>query len=1706
MPRGSALLVGVGGSGKQSLTRLASYIAGYQRFQIMVSKSYNQANLMEDVKNQYLKAGMGQPITFVFTDAEVKDESFLETINMILSTGEIPGLIPKDEQEIMLGELTPLYEKATGALEVSREDVLKYFYDNVRKFLHMVLCFSPVGEKFRDRALKFPALFSGTTIDWFLPWPKQALSDVAGRFIGNFEELQVESKEEREALVLHLSSVHAELRVMTGLYFEQFRRNVYVTPKTYLSFINLYKGVYKVKMNKVSEDAEKINTGLVKLEEAEVGVAKMQIQLAETNQVLARTSERIEKMLVGLRENKAKAEKVKTVVLKKKNLLAEQSHDISIAKDDANKDLKEALPALAEAEHALDAIKPDDIKALKALKNPPNIIKRIFDGVLILQRLELLPLVKVDPKTKTKGGMPVMETSYANAIRVMSQSSFLSEMKGFNTDCITDETCELLEPYLEMDDFTMESAAKASGNVAGLCAWVRAMVTYYKIAKYVAPKIEYVKRMEGELSAANRELSKAEMELMEKEKEVEKMNAEFEAAMAEKQVTQDEATVTKNKMDSANKLINGLAGEKVRWQGQSKEFSKVMRQLVGDCAVVASFITYCGPFNAPFRERLCEDIFRKDCNARDIPLSESIDVVKFMVDDAQIGAWALEGLPNDDLSLQNAIMTTRAERWPIMIDPQSQANHWIKTRDAKNNLSAITLGNKRFRMTLEDCMRDGSPLLIEDIEEELDPVLEPVLNKLIIRTGKWLKINLPDKEGCEYDDNFRLYFTTKMPNPHFTPELSAQSTVIDFTVTMQGLEDQLLANVVNRERADLEEARQNLLVEINAYKSKVLELEDVLLHKLSTVQGSLLEDPDIIQVLNNTKTTSIEVQEKLDIADETNAEISTAREEYRPVATRGSLIYFLFTEISLISNMYQVALSQFLVLFSLSMDQASSSGSTAQRCRAIIDELTFITFSYTTRMVFEKHKMVYTLLLALKIQIKAGLLSPGAFTALMKGGAALDIRAEKMKAVTWLPDSSWLNLIELERTVPVFKELTTLLRNNNDGWRNWIDCEAPEHTKIPDLQGKVSDFEKLCLVRAVREDRMLMSAKSFVLGSLGTKYLIFKPLDIEATWSESTTRVPMIFLLSPGSNPNVAIEALAKRLKIEIGGISMGQGQEAKADLLIDEGVRDGKWALLQNTHLGLGFMNTIEAKLANFENIHEDFRLWITSEPHPQFPIGLLQISIKMTDEPPSGLKAGLRKSYNAWLSTDWIEAVNSEDWRCSLFSLCFVHSVVQERRKFGSLGWNIPYEFNQSDLEASATYMKAHMVDAEMRKAEVSWGAIQYMTCEIQYGGRITDGFDRRLFNTYGERWQCPRVFEPEFEFGDGDKAKGYTVMRYGEIGRYRSEIENLADDDHPEAFGMHGNADITYRTKQTKACLDTIINIQPKDGGGAAGLSREQIVLEKALELLPKMPPDFDKAKLRSDLAKLNSGSSTPKPLNIHLKQEIDRMQVIIGITRTTLNDLDLAIAGTIIMTADLMEALDSIFDARVPPRWIAKSWKSPTLGLWFGQLVQRTQELNNWLQRGRPNSYWLNGFFNAQGFLTAVQQEVTRQHSGWSLDNVSMHTEITTYTKEQVEKQAALEEGVYVWGLYLDGAAWDSHDAVLVDPPPKQLFSEIPIMFITALEAKEKQKAMAARGNYKCPVYTIPARTGLNYVFTADVASADPGYKWILRGTALVCSKD
>jgi len=278
-PSGNILLVGVGGSGKQSLTKLASFICKHVFFQIALSKNYNDINLKDDIKNLYREAGpMGKQVAFIMTDAEIKSETFLEAINSMLATGEIPGLIPKDEKDVICLECKNVYMKEMGkGQEPNLLELWIFFINRVKDCLHMILAFSPVGTKFRTRSQKFPSLFSQCSIDWFLPWPEDALVAVSHKFLNEFKmDAKKEIKLSHER---HMGKVHDLVTEVCEIYFSRMRRHVYVTPKSYLSFIELYKEVYTKKYNGIDVEESNIVKGLDCLKEAAKGVEELKIDL-----------------------------------------------------------------------------------------------------------------------------------------------------------------------------------------------------------------------------------------------------------------------------------------------------------------------------------------------------------------------------------------------------------------------------------------------------------------------------------------------------------------------------------------------------------------------------------------------------------------------------------------------------------------------------------------------------------------------------------------------------------------------------------------------------------------------------------------------------------------------------------------------------------------------------------------------------------------------------------------------------------------------------------------------------------------------------------------------------------------------------------------------------------------------------------------------------------------------------------------------------------------------------------------------------------------------------------------------------------------------------------------------------------------------------------------------------------------------------------
>lgn len=367
-------------------------------------------------------------------------------------------------------------------------------------------------------------------------------------------------------------------------------------------------------------------------------------------------------------------------------------------------------------------------------------------------------------------------------------------------------------------------------------------------------------------------------------------------------------------MVQANRLIHGLASEKIRWFQAVEFLRRNELTLAGDVLLTTAFVSYAGIFPKRYRQHLLLKAwipFLNGLTTKAVLLSESFDPISLLADAAQIATWNNEGLPADRMSIENAGILTTCERWPLLIDPQLQGLKWIKGHYG-DRLQITSLGLKGFQEQLERCLREGKVLLIENIYEELDSSLDPLMSRQFVKKGKAIKI---DGKEVDLHPDFRLIIHSKLANPHFRPELQAQATLLNFTVTRDGLEEQLLAEVVRAERPDLENSRAELVKQENDFKIALKALEDDLLLRLSKAQGAFLADAQLVDSLEQTKATANDITQRAAEAAQTAQAVNEFRELYRPAASRASLLFFIIGDLRQLNPIYQFSLKSFIGVF-----------------------------------------------------------------------------------------------------------------------------------------------------------------------------------------------------------------------------------------------------------------------------------------------------------------------------------------------------------------------------------------------------------------------------------------------------------------------------------------------------------------------------------------------------------------------------------------------------------------------------------------------------------------------------------------------------------------------------------------------------------------------------------------------------------------------
>jgi len=562
--------------------------------------------------------------------------------------------------------------------------------------------------------------------------------------------------------------------------------------------------------------------------------------------------------------------------------------------------------------------------------------------------------------------------------------------------------------------------------------------------------------------------------------------------------------------------------------------------------------------------------------------------------------------------------------------------------------------------------------------------------------------------------------------------------------------------------------------------------------------------------------------------------------------------------------------------------------------------------------------------------------------------------------------------------------------------------------------------------------------------------------------------------------------------------------------------MKEGNWVCLQNCHLAVSWMPVLEKMCEEFDGskIHKKFRLWLTSYPSAQFPVAILQNSVKMTNEPPEGLRMNMTQSYLADPISDMdffqhFEKKEQDDkqetFEKLLFGVCFFHAIVQERRKFGPIGWNIPYGFNDSDLRISVRQLQIFIDQYD----EIPYDAVTYLTGECNYGGRVTDDWDRRCMMTILSDCYDKQVVE--IHKHRLSPSGLYVVPAKGSYEEYLAHLKEMPESAHPEIFGMHENVNITKDLASTKELFDAVLLTQTGGGGGGSGSTAESDKLMEDLtnDILKKLPDNFD-----LEVALERYPVRYEDSMNTVLVQEMERFNNLTTVIRNSLVDLQKAIKGLVVMSGDLEACANSLLIGKLPAIWAKRSYPSlKPLGSYVADLVERLNFLQQWFDNGKPCAFWLPGFFFTQAFLTGAMQNYARKYT-IPIDKLGFSFEVLDVLDEKKLTEAPID-GIYVYGLFLDGARWNITSNCLDEQLPKTLFVQVPAIWVKPT-LKNELPALYEQvvGSFETPLYKTSERRGTlsttghstNFVMPVRLNSRQSSKHWIKRGVCMLLQLD
>ena len=1689
-PIGHLLLVGQSGVGKTTLSRFVAWLNNLTVFQIKAGRNYGVADFDGDLRNIMKRAGCkGEKICFIFDESNVLGPAFLERMNALLASGEVPGLFEGDEYISLINTAKEhMLRDAKGA--DTEEEIYKAFIKGVQRNLHVVFTMNPLSPDFSNRAASSPALYNRCVIDWFGDWSRDGLFQVAKKLTElvecrqeNYSKDNMNADEMYKSLVDSITAYHMTIKDLNEKLSKNAKKFNYITPRDFLDFIKHFTNLQKEKSEELNEQQVHINKGLQKIIETEQIVSELKESLAIKSVELAKkqkeTKEKFEKIMEDQNKatiSKEKAEKKQVEIEAMKKQIDERASKVEY-------ELSTVLPKMEAAKNAIGNMSPKSVAALKALRKETENTRTAL-------KLSAIIYLKVAKKKV------VEKCEWAETKNAIMKEDFISTIKNTKAEDLGEKVTNIIKKEIKdpANHWNIAQITNAFKEVGLLAEWIESTVMCADISNQMEPMKQEIKSLNAKKEKVETEFNEIAKEKEMLEKSIEQLKKNYEESVAESNQIKKDMEEVKNKVERSEKLLSNLTSEKDRWSEQMTDFKENINNLLGDTFLSSSFLAYIGFYDAFYRKYLKEK-GRQILNENHIICSNDLDEVEWLTKPNDKVVWQKCSLPTDNICLENATILQRFNRYPLIIDPAGQATEFIKNYYASKKLNTTSFTDPNFLKTLESALRFGYPILVQDVEK-IDPIMNSLLNKEIHKQGGRNLIRIGDQE-IDFSLSFNMFMVTRDSSCHFTPDLCSRVTFLNFTITPSSLQNQILDIILKSERPEVNQAKEDLLQALNS-------------------EGNLLENDKVMTRLEEIKKKSHEISIEVSKSEDVMRDLESTMNQYSPIANKSSRIFFALDTLETIHYLYRYSLTFFMDVLNYIINSKELSeiakNNFAERQNKIISMLFIEIYHRVGYSLLNKDQLILAMRLA---QISLGDKFKNEINLLLKINSnimndASDISEDLLNGKLTLNQRKQIS--ELNKNEP-FTSLLNEILSNKDSWNNFLNDAYAENSVPLDFLNNVKDsleteqdkkiFEGLCksiLLLVFRPDRMMNSIQQVLKNIFNEEFINIPELDLaKAIKDETNCKSPILFCSAPGFDASTKIETLARQLNKKFLSIAIGSSEGFE---LVEKNwttkIKSGEWLVLKNVHLAPNWLNELEKKL-NASEPNPNFRLFLTMEFNPKIPANVLRISRKFVFELPSGIKHSLIRSYANALQPAKSEKLPKE--RCRLhFLLAWFHAVIGERLRYVPIGWSKFYEFNESDqrcaLEAIDEWINIHSKGQEnISPNKIPWDAIRTIIHQSMYGGKIDNEYDMKILESLVNLYFNEKTFEdnyPLFKTSNENVQNMLTVPNKPNNAGFIEWVNSLPNVESPEWSGLPNNAEKLVRETASRRFITEMNKIQgvedeelssTSSAGDKSQASWLVSVQEKSEKLLSSLPSEV--------LPLVGTEASNNDPIFRFLRREVAVAIKLLNKVRNDLKQLILMAKGEGKSTNELRDIAKNIFNDTVPSVWQVYSTLELNVTEWILDLRNRINQLNIITKSddyGKSN-LWLGGLIFPEAYLTATRQSVAQQLSV-PLDELVLSVEL-------VKDITSVDRTAFVLkGLCIEGSEWDynSNKLIMTD----NLFCQLPPFLLKWSVKKDADLSKM----FPIPVYLNNMRKNLLFSVFIQNDSVLTDSDWYQRGIALI----